>query len=130
MIQHLLTHRRLPWALGLLAVALTLPALATGFQFDDYLLRAALRGPTGPAALPAALNKPFVFMDGNPAHSAALMASGAFPWWALPEAQVAFWRPAAALTHWIDFALWPDNPALMHLHSLLWLGLLVAAAAS
>jgi len=123
-------HRWWPWALGLLALALTLPAVATGFQFDDYLLLAALRGPSGPAALPAALNKPFVFMDGSLAHSAAQMASGVLPWWALPGGLVAFWRPLAALTHWIDFALWPASPALMHLHSLLWLGLLAAAAAS
>src|SRR5258708_827344 len=105
-----------PWLLGLLALALPLPALATVFQFDDYLLRAALRGPAGPAALPAALNKPFVFMDGNAAHSAALMASGVLPWWTLPGGLVAFWRPLAALTHWLDFALWPASPALMHLH--------------
>ena len=83
-LARIVTHRRLPWALGLLAVALTLPAIATGFQFDDYLLRATLRGPGGPAALPAALSKPFVFMDGNAAHSAVLMASGVYPWWAVP----------------------------------------------
>jgi len=105
-LARIVTHRWWPWALGLLALALTL------------------------SALPAALNKPFVFMDGGAAHSAALMASGVLPWWALPGGQVAFWRPLAALTHWLDFALWPANPALMHLQSLLWLGLLVAAAAS
>jgi hypothetical protein len=129
---HMASHRRLPWMLGLLAVALTLPALATGFQFDDYRLRTVLRGQGGAqglAPLPAALNKTFVFMDGDPAHGLAQMASGALPWWALPAGQVAFWRPVAALTHWIDFALWPADPVLMHLHSLLWLGLLVAAAA-
>ena len=129
MIHRALANRRLPWALGLAAAVLTLPALATGFQFDDYLLRAALRGADGPAALPEALNTPFVFMDGNAAHSTVKMLSGVFPWWALPTAQVAFWRPVAALTHWVDFALWPNSPALMHLHSLLWLGLLAAAAA-
>ena len=122
-------HPRLPWGLGLLAILLTLPALATGFQFDDYLVRAALRGPRGPAALPAALNQAFVFMDGNAAHGLAQMVSGAYPWWALPEGQVAFWRPLAALSHWVDFAVWPSQPVVMHLHSLLWLGLLVAAAA-
>ena len=124
------SHPRLPWVLGLLTIGLTLPALATGFQFDDFLLRADMRGPSSPAPLRMALSQAFVFMDGQAAHGLAQMASGAFPWWALPEGQVAFWRPVAALTHWIDFALWPNAPALMHLHSLLWLGLLAAAAAA
>src|SRR5262249_20783955 len=50
-LTRLARHPRLPWALGLLAVALTLPALATGFQFDDFRLRAAMRGPARPAPL-------------------------------------------------------------------------------
>src|SRR2546421_161915 len=53
-----------PWLLGLLAMALTLPAVLTGFQFDDYLLRAALRRPSGPAPLPAARDVlPFAIDD-------------------------------------------------------------------
>ena len=129
-LKRLASRPRLPWAAGLLAVALTLPALATGFQFDDFLLRAEMRGQAGPAPLGTALSQAFVFMDGQAAHGLTQMRSGEFPWWALPEGQVAFWRPVAAFTHWIDFALWPEDPALMHLHSLLWLGLLAAAAAA
>src|SRR5262249_13600395 len=75
-------------------------------------------------------NNAFVFMDGQAAHGLARMQSGAYPWWTLPEGQVAFWRPLSALTHWIDFALWPDAPQVMHGQSLLWLGLLGAAAAA
>jgi hypothetical protein len=37
-------------------------------------------------------------------------------------------RPLTALTHWIDFQLWPGSPAVMHLHSVLWYLVLVAAA--
>jgi len=110
-----------------LAVALTLPALATGRQLDDDLLLETLRHAPNTAA---AINSLFVFMDGNAAHTRAQMVSGLFPWWSLPEAQVAFWRPVAALTHWLDWQLWPASPALMHAHSLLYFGLLVAAAAA
>ena len=110
-VTRLAAQPRLPWVLGLLALTLTVPALATGLQFDDFLLRARLRGPAGLALLPQALARAFVFTDGNAAHGLAQMASGALPWWALPAGQVAFWRPVAALTHWLDFALWPDQPA-------------------
>ncbi len=121
-----MTGKHWPWLMAALAVALTLPALAVGRQLDDDLLFESLR--TAPNA-GAAVNGLFVLMDGNAEHARAQMLSGAFPWWSLPEARVAFWRPAAALTHWLDFRLWPEQPALMHAHSLLAFGLLVAAAA-
>ena len=120
------TGRRGPWLAALLAVTLALPALATGRQLDDDLLFATLRAAPD---LPTALNGLFVLMDGDAAHAQAQIAAGFFPWWTLPTAQVAFWRPLAAATHWLDLRLWPAAPALMHAHSLLYFGLLVAAAA-
>jgi hypothetical protein len=42
--------------------------------------------------------------------------------------RLAFFRPLAGLTHWLDYQLWPEVPALMHLHSLAWLGAIVAVA--
>ncbi|MCC6192685.1 MAG: hypothetical protein IT318_26990 [Anaerolineales bacterium] len=122
-----LSARRGPWLAALLAVTLALPAVATGRQLDDDLLFTTLRA--APNA-PAALNGLFVLMDGDAQQAEMQMARGFFPWWALPSAQVAFWRPVAALTHWLDLRLWPAAPALMHAHSLLYLGLLVAAAAA
>jgi hypothetical protein len=41
-----------------------------------------------------------------------------------------FARPLSALTHAVDYALWPDSPALQHLHSVAWYGAAVAAAAA
>ncbi|MCC7361829.1 MAG: hypothetical protein IT317_20265 [Anaerolineales bacterium] len=119
--------RRGPWLAALLAVTLALPALAAGRQLDDDLLFATLRA-SAPAA-PTALNRLFALMGGDAAHAQAQMNSGFYPWWTLPTAQVAFWRPAAAFTHWLDFRLWPAVPALMHAHSLVYFALLVAAAA-
>jgi len=52
-----------------------------------------------------------------------------FPWWTFEGVKLAFFRPVTVLTHRLDHALWPDKPALMHAHSLLWLGAMVAAAA-
>jgi hypothetical protein len=40
-----------------------------------------------------------------------------------------FLQAVTVLTHRLDYALWPDSPALMHAQSLFWLGTAVAAAA-
>ena len=118
-----LAQPQLPLMLAALSIVLTLPALATGWHFDDYLHRAAMT--PGPPAISTALNDLFIFMDGDPARTPALMESGAFPWWALPQGKNAFWRPLAGLTHWLDYRLWPGSALLMHAHSLLWLGALI-----
>lgn len=54
----------------------------------------------------------------------ALVDRGVLPWWSQREDEalkIAFWRPVAGATHGLDFALFPDQPALMHAHSLAWL---------
>src|SRR5262249_27650968 len=50
-------------------------------------------------------------------------------WWGSPDMHQAFFRYASTLTMMLDYRLWPNTPALMHLHSLLWLfgAVLVAA---
>ncbi|MBA3533073.1 MAG: hypothetical protein H0T73_14205 [Ardenticatenales bacterium] len=113
-------HRALPM---LLAIVLTLPSLWVGWQFDDYLHREQLSQGN---ALSTATQRLFVFMDGSPARTRQLMDTGEFPWWALPEGKVAFWRPLTGLTHWLDYQLWPTRPALMHAQNLLWFALLIA----
>jgi hypothetical protein len=45
------------------------------------------------------------------------------PWWSDPTIHIDFARPLTALTHVLDYALWPGTPALRHLHSLLWFAL-------
>jgi len=110
--------------LPLLAITLTLPALWVGWQFDDYLHRQTMLN--APHAITAIMDL-FIFMKGDPAITYRLMDSGEFPWWALPEGKVAFWRPVSAFTHWLDYQLWPTKPILMHLHSILWFGVLICA---
>ena len=125
MISKTLNTRHAPLLLALLAMLLTLPSLWVGWQFDDYLHRQTILD----AGISTVLMNLFVFMDGDPAHTRHLMDSGAFPWWALAEGKVAFWRPLSALTHWIDYQLWPKQPILMHTHNILWFGALIAAVA-
>ncbi len=125
-----LTRPRHPLLLAALAVALSLPALGLGFQLDDHYLRLALsRPPHDPAwARPPA--DVFAFFRGDPAFTRAARDHASVPWWTDEGLQLAFWRPLSGLTHGLDFALWPASPALMHAHSLLWLGACVAAAAT
>jgi hypothetical protein len=105
----------------LATLLLTTPSLWVGLQFDDYLLQIRLLNARNGVVDPlTAINQLYVFMDGVPAHTLAQMDTGTMPWFALPTAKVAFWRPLSALTHWLDFQLWPGSYALMHLHSLLW----------
>lgn len=53
--------------------------------------------------------------------------SGIIPWWSSPELRVAFFRPLSAVTHLVDYWLWPDSPWAMHLHSGAWFGACVSA---
>lgn len=108
-----------------LAAVLALPSLWVGLRFDDHQQRAVLRRAAGPGD---AMMRLFTFLDGNPAHARSAMDGGALPWWTLPESQQAFWRPLAAFTHWLDYALWPNHPWAMHAHSLLWFAALIGAA--
>lgn len=118
-----MTHRRLPLALALLACIPLLPALGSGFQLDDHFQRLRLLGYGDPA-----INL-FVFYTGDPARNLAGMDAGWLPWWSAEHLRHASLRYLSVLTMQLDYLLWPNRPALMHLHSLAWLGGLVAAAA-
>lgn len=105
-----------------LALLLTLPSLWVGLQFDDYLHQQTLHTTTNPLAVAQTL---FKFQPYNPPEILALMEQGVLPWWSNSAMQLAFWRPLSALTHWLDYQLWPHTPWLMHAHSLIWFGLLL-----
>ena len=113
----------------LLAVLLTLPSLRVGLVGDDLYHRVALGGS-------GRFFSPFVhghgdmfrFFDGDAGRTRQQMDVGFIPWWTYPEIRGAFWRPMTVLTHQLDYLLWPDSPALMHLQSVLWYGVLAAAA--
>jgi hypothetical protein len=121
-----LVHPRLPIHLALLAVALCLPALGNGWQSDDYFHRVVLRGDVDSGYSPLEL---FSVMRHGPEVLRQYVDLGLFPWWTSEEFRLAFLRHLSAVTHWLDYRLWPDSAFLQHAHSLLWLGALVAAAA-
>ncbi len=122
-VRKALAHRSLPVWLAAIACALLVPGLDGGFQLDDHFQRYRLLGMGG---APIQL---FVFQSGDPEENAREMERGSLPWWTAPDFHHASLRYVAVLTAMLDQALWPEHPRWMHVHSLLWLGALVAAAA-
>jgi hypothetical protein len=113
-----------------LSVLLALPSLGAGWILDDYyhrsvlLERSRLRDLLGPPS------EMFRFFRGDPDRTGRLIDVGLFPWWTDPSLKAEFLQALTVLTHRLDYALWPDSPALMHAHSLFWLGAVVAATAA
>jgi hypothetical protein len=110
-----------PWAAAL-ALLLTLRALWGGLHFDDHFHRVVLLELTGDPIVGANM---FGFIPGDPESTRISMDRGMLPWWSLETLRWSFWRPLSAATHALDYALWPESPRAMHVHSLLWLALLV-----
>jgi hypothetical protein len=121
-------HPQLPWHLALLAMLLCAPSLWLGLQLDDHFHRAALTRPDW-EFLSNPPDKLFAFIKGEEEVTREMVALGRLPWWTHERLRLSFYRPLTGLTHWLDYTIWPQFPWLMHLHSLLWLGAVVAAAA-
>ncbi len=120
------TGRPFPLRLALLAILLSLPALWVGLQLDDFPQRLVMLG-AGP--LEVRPLEVFRLVDGDREMRRRMVEHGFLPWWTSERARFVFFRPAAALSMLFDYRLWPGSPVLMHVHSLAWLGLMVAAAA-
>jgi hypothetical protein len=119
----ILKHRWFPLAVAVLAALVMISALSGGWQLDDYFQRITLLGYGDSKPI----NTFIQYIDR--AHNLKQMDSGTLPWWSSPDLHQAFLRYASTLTMMLDYRLWPNNPALMHLHSLLWLAAAVFAAA-
>jgi hypothetical protein len=104
-----------------LGVALCAPALGNNLQAEDYGHRAAaLANPWRAALYPAG--------RADPTATYYLKDRGILPWITVENLHVSFYRPLAELTLHIDYRFWPERPALMFAHSLVWLGLLLGAS--
>lgn len=118
------------------SLAFCLPTLTSKLTRDDYFHWALLTGsavaPTLSAESPLSLHdatmRLFAFLqpgEGDTLEQAR--ASGLIPWWADNRLEVEFWRPVAAISHWLDYQWWPDSPLLMHWHSAVWYALLLCS---
>jgi hypothetical protein len=106
---------------GMLLVA---PAMNIGLMGDDYLHWSLLTGRTNNPQ-PGSFFGLFTFANGNPHANQLDIDSGKLVWWASDTLRIAFWRPLAELSQWLDYRLWPDSPVAMHLHSLVLYGLMI-----
>jgi hypothetical protein len=113
---------------ALLGTVMVLPTLNTGLIGDDFMFKSRLTGQTIQSH-PGSFFGLFTFADGQTAHVQHLKDIGQVPWWAADHARMSFWRPLSELTHWLDYQLWPNSPVMMHVHSLLWYGLLICLLA-
>lgn len=109
---------------ALLGMLLMAPAMNTALIGDDYLHWSLLTGRSFNAQ-PGSFFGLFTFADGNVVHNQALIDSGQLVWWASDNLRIAFWRPLSELSQYLDYKLWPDSPVLMHLHNLLFYGLMI-----
>ncbi len=114
-----LAHPHLPWIAAGLAAVLALPALGAGFVGDDYLHRAILLGTVDLGWEARPLWNLFSFVPAGEG-KLGMMELGIVPWYAHPDLHLEFFRPLTALTHVLDYSLWPHRPALQHAHSLGW----------
>ena len=105
---------------------LALPSLKMGLVADDFFHWEVLTGRFDNAHPGTAFGM-FSFADGNPARTREYMQKGVFPWWSSDTVRLSFWRPLAEYTHWLDYRLWPDSPALMHVHNIVWYGAVIVA---
>jgi hypothetical protein len=107
------------------ASVLILPTLGGGLIVDDLLHRLVARQRLG-----VAIDNMFHFISARPDLRARFMEHGVYDWWIGADTKVNYFRPLAALTHFIDYRWWPHAAWLMHLENVAWYAALVIAAAA
>ena len=121
-------HPRLAAHLALIAVLLSSSCLFTGFYLDDYIGRYVYSDLPGAKHLYQLLAGGYGIATGNPAENLWQVEQGWAPWWIYDQLLIRLFRPFGELSHHLDAWLWPKSAVLQHLHSLLWVALLVWAA--
>jgi hypothetical protein len=122
-----LAKPRASWVLAALVLVLLFPTLWSGLVIDDFFQRLLVEGKMGPLAGRFDL---FELVSQSPIRRARFEELGVYPWWIGPQTQVSYWRPLAALTHFLDYSWWPRAAWLMHLENLAWYAALVLACAA
>ena len=129
-VRRVLAARHARWIIVAIALALTSTSLTLGLTGDDYLHKLMVQNRPGIEGLRLDNLNLFTFASGDPEELRGLMNEGVAPWWISPHLRFVFFRPLSSLTHYVDYTLWPEQPVLMHLHSMLWFALLVLAVAA
>lgn len=128
-VHTILTHRRFPFITAVLATLFTLPSLKAGWLVDDYHHKLLMSDYEGVIKFLESPLDMFNFLDGDPESARPGIDYGILPWWTYEKIKGAFLRPLASISHWFDYLVWPDNPLLMHAHSVVLYGALAMAVA-
>ena len=120
MLRSLLASDRLIFVILGVVILLTLPSVWLGWQIDDYVHRASLVGVEPFPDVSRPWWNLFGFVEGDPDVNRRYISGGALPWWSAIDLRLAFFRPITGLTHKIDYLLWPQTPALMHVQTIAW----------
>lgn len=108
------------------AIVLAVPTLWTGFYQDDFVARYIFDDTLeGAQDLYRAYSGGYGISNGVPADNHWQAEAGHAPWWIYPQLKMALFRPMSQWTHILDVRLWTSSPVLQHLHTFLWLSLLV-----
>jgi hypothetical protein len=127
LVRRIIAANLAPRVIAAIGALLVLPSLAGGLAMDDYVHRFAVHG--NPLLTEVSTLDVFRFADGDPAHGRVLLERGVFPWPSRLDARVAFLRPLASLSHWIDYRGLDVPPWVMHAENVAWYALLVFLAA-
>ncbi|MGA2246736.1 MAG: hypothetical protein ABSH48_17225 [Verrucomicrobiota bacterium] len=132
-----LAHGQLPTLLALGAILVMVPALKTGLFADDLMQRSV---ELQPGQLPTRMHETGNPVDSgsfstvlfdlfgfnrDPQYLALAKNYGTLPWWTPDDFHLSLFRPVAAFTHWLDYRIFPDSPALMHAHNIAWFAAVV-----
>ncbi|MEY4575723.1 MAG: hypothetical protein RL701_426 [Pseudomonadota bacterium] len=125
-----LERPKLAWWLALFGVLLCSSCLFMGFYLDDHVGRYIYGDYPGSKHLFDLYAGGYGLTNGVPEDTHWQIEHGWAPWWTYDHLLIRLLRPFGQLTHRLDFALWPHSAALMHVHNLVWLGLLIIATTS
>jgi hypothetical protein len=100
------------------------PTLLHGLALDDFGQRLFVTSRFG-----AGLGRLDLYrlVSVQPQVRARMKELGVYVWWLGQRTKIDYWRPVAAVTHVIDYTLWPRWAWLMHLENLAWYAALVVA---
>jgi hypothetical protein len=101
-------------------------AIDAGLWADDYAQYAMVKRAY---PFPRAQWDLFSFLDGSPEEWQRAVDVGINAWWTHPEFRLRFLRPLPSLTVALDEVLFGRAEVPRHLHSFLWLALLIGSAA-
>jgi hypothetical protein len=118
---------RLGLWLAALALLLSASCLGLGFYLDDHVGRYLYSDLEGARRLFRLWVGGYGLANGDPADAHWQIEAGWAPWWIYDHLLIKLFRPFGMATHWLDMHAWPHSAWLMHLHSLVWLALLVLA---